>query len=75
MIKGKRNQLANVVNRMKVYELIEALRKMPQDAGITIYAGYDIEYGTYYKDVDSVEQESVGWNDINDEPIVEVYIL
>lgn len=49
---------------------------MPQDAGITIYAGYDIEYGICcYKDVDSVEQENVGWNDENDEPIVEVYIL
>ena len=60
---------------MKVYELIEALRKMPQDAGITIYAGYDIEHGICYKDVDSVEQENVGWNDFNDEPIVEVYIL
>ena len=60
---------------MKVYELIEALRKMPKDAGITIYAGYDIEYGICYKDVDSVEQESGGWDDINDEPIVEVYIL
>ena len=60
---------------MKIYELIEALRKMPQDAGITIYAGYDIEYGICYKDVDSVEQENVGWNDDNDEPIVEVYIL
>ena len=41
---------------MKVYELIEALRKMPQDAGITIYAGYDIEYGVCYKDVDSVNR-------------------
>jgi len=60
---------------MKVSELIEALRKMPQDAEITIYAGDDIEYGTYYKDVDSVEQENTGWNDVNDEPIVEVYIL
>ena len=59
---------------MTVSELIEALRKMPQDAGITIYAGYDNEYGICYKDVDSVEQENVGWND-NDEPIVEVYIL
>ena len=60
---------------MKVYELIEALQKMPQDAVITIYAGYNIEYGTCYKDVDSVEQENVGWNDVNEEPIVEVYIL
>ena len=61
---------------MKVYELIEILRKMPQDAGITIYAGYDdIEYRVCYKDVDSVEQENTGWNDVNDEPIVEVYIL
>jgi len=60
---------------MTVSELIEALQKMPQDAEITIYAGDDIEYGTYYKDVDSVEQENTGWNDVNDEPIVEVYIL
>ena len=59
---------------MTVSELIEALRKMPQDARITIYAGYDIGYGICYKDVDSVEQENVGWDD-NDEPIVEVYIL
>ena len=58
---------------MKVYELIETLRKMPQDAGITIYAKYDIEYRTCYKDVDSVEQENVNWDD--NEPIVEVYIL
>ena len=60
---------------MTVSELIEALRKMPQDAGITIYAGYDIGCGICYKGVDSVEQENVGWNDVNDEPIVEVYIL
>jgi len=60
---------------MTVSELIEALQKMPQDAGITIYAGYDIEYGVCYKCVDSVEQENVGWDAINDEPIVEVYIL
>ncbi len=43
---------------MKVYGLIEILRRMPQDAGITIYAGYDIEHGVCYKDVDSVEQEN-----------------
>ncbi len=43
---------------MKVYGLIEILRRMPQDAGITIYAGYDIEHGTCYTDVDSVEQEN-----------------
>jgi len=30
---------------MKVYELIEALRKMPQDARITIYIVHEIEGG------------------------------
>lgn len=60
---------------MTVSELIEALQKMPQDARVVGYGGYDPEYGTCYKDVDSVEQENVGWDDANDEPILEVYIL
>lgn len=60
---------------MTVSELIEALQKMPQDARVNINNGYDPEYGICYKDVDSVEQENVGWDDVNNEVIVEVYIL
>lgn len=60
---------------MTVSELIEALQKMPQDARAVGYGGYDPEYGICYKDVDSVEQENVGWCYVNEEPIVEVYIL
>lgn len=60
---------------MNVSELIETLWKMPQDAKVIGYGGYDPEYGICYKDVDSVEQENVGWDDVNNEVIVEVYIL
>jgi len=60
---------------MTVSELIEALQKMPQDAKVIGYGGYDPEYGMIYEDIAKVEQENVGWDDANDEPIVEVYIL
>jgi len=60
---------------MTVSELIEALQKMPQDAKVIGYGGYDPEYGMLYEDIAKVEQENVGWDAANDEPIVEVYIL
>ena len=60
---------------MTVSELIEALQKMPQDARVVGYGGYDPEYGAIYDDIAKVEQENVGWDDVNQEPIVEVYIL
>ena len=60
---------------MIVSELIEVLQKMPQDAKVIGYGGYDPEYGMLYEDIIKVEQESVGWDDANKEPIVEVYIL
>jgi hypothetical protein len=60
---------------MTVSELIEALQKMPQDARVIGYGGYDPEYGMLYEDIVKVEQENVGWDGVNDEPIVEVYIL
>lgn len=60
---------------MTVSELIEVLRKMPQDAKVIGYCGYDPEYGMLYEDIVKVEQENVGWDDVNQEPIVEVYIL
>ena len=60
---------------MTVSELRSLLYYMPQDARINISNGYDPEYGICYKDVDSVEQENVGWDDVNNEVIVEVYIL
>lgn len=60
---------------MTVSELIEALQKMPQDAKVVGYGGYDPEYGAIYDDIAKIEQENVGWDDDNQEPIVEVYIL
>ena len=60
---------------MTVSELRSLLYYMPQDARINISNGYDPEYGICYKYVDKVEQENVGWCDVNEEPIVEVYIL
>jgi hypothetical protein len=60
---------------MTVSELIEALQKMPQDARVVGYGGYDPEYGMLYEDIAKVEQENVGWDDDSQEPIVEVYIL
>jgi hypothetical protein len=61
--------------RMIVSELIEALQKMPQDAKVLTNGGYDQHFGALYNYVDKVEQENVGWDDVNAEPIVEVYIL
>lgn len=60
---------------MKVYELIEALRKMPQDAKVNVPGWYNPPYGNLYKYVAEVEQENVGWCDVNQEPIMEVYII
>jgi hypothetical protein len=60
---------------MIVSELIEALQKMPQDARVVGYGGYDPEYGAIYDDIAKVQQENVGWDDVNNGVIVEVYIL
>jgi hypothetical protein len=57
---------------MIVSELIEALQAMPQDARVM---SLDDSYYMSYADVNSVKQENVGWDDVNEEPIVEVYIL
>lgn len=60
---------------MTVSELIQALQTMPQDAKVLTNAGYDPHYGALYNYVDKVEQENVGWDDANECPIVEVYVL
>ena len=60
---------------MTVTELIEALQGMPQDAKVLTNGGYDPHFGALYNYVDKVKQENVGWDDVNEEPIVEVYIL
>lgn len=60
---------------MKVWQLIEKLRELSQDARINIYGGYSCEYGDCWNDMDiEVVQESVGWDDYNEEPIFEVFI-
>ena len=60
---------------MIVSELIEALQKMPQDAKVIGYGGYDPHYGNFYNYMTEIQQENVGWDDVNNEVIVEVYIL
>jgi hypothetical protein len=60
---------------MIVSELIQALQAMPQDAKVLTNAGHDPHFGALYNYVDKVEQENVGWDDVNNEVIVEVYIL
>lgn len=60
---------------MIVSELIEALQKMPQDARVNVHGGYDQHYGNFYNYVTELQQEPTGWDDANDKPIVEVYIL
>ena len=60
---------------MTVSELIEALQKMPQDAKVNVLGGYDPHYGNFYNYMTEIQQENVGWDDINNEVIVEVYIL
>lgn len=60
---------------MIVSELIQALQAMPQNAKVNVHGGYDPHYGNFYNYVSELQQESVGWNDVNGEPIVEVFIL
>lgn len=60
---------------MTVSELRSLLYYMPQDAKVNINSGYDEHYGALYNYVTSVEQENVGWDEVNNEPIMEVYIL
>lgn len=60
---------------MRVWELIEKLKEFDQDARVNIYSGYDVEYGVCWSNSGiEVGQESVGWDDDNDEPIFEVFI-
>ena len=60
---------------MQVWQLIEKLQELDQDARINIYAGYSYEHGDCWNDMDiEVVQESVGWDDVNEEPIFEVFI-
>ena len=60
---------------MQVWELIDKLQGMDQDARINIYNGYNNEFGDCWNDMNiEVVQESVGWDDPNDEPIFEVFI-
>ena len=60
---------------VKVYELIDILKTMDQDALVNIYNGYDSEYGECFKNHGiSVTQQSVGWDDYNDRVIIEVFI-
>lgn len=60
---------------MIVSELIEALQKMPQDAKVNVLGGYDPHHGNFYNYVTEIQQENVGWDDVNECPIVEVYVL
>jgi hypothetical protein len=57
---------------MIVSELIETLQNMPQDARVM---SLDDSYYMSYAEVNAVKQENVGWDAVNNEPIVEVYIL
>ena len=60
---------------MQVWQLIEKLQELDQDARVNVYSGYDVEYGDCWNDMDvEVVQESVGWDDVNEEPIFEVFI-
>ena len=59
---------------MKVEELIELLKVMPQDAYVVYTDGYDQEYGPTYRTPVGVVCEPVGWDDYNDGQIVEVFI-
>lgn len=60
---------------MQVWQLIEKLQELEQDARVNVYAGYSCEYGDCWNDMDvEVMQESVGWDDVNEEPIFEVFI-
>lgn len=59
---------------MRVSELIEALQKMPQDARV-LSLDLDDNYSMSFTSVTGVKQEPVGWDDVNNEVIVEVYIL
>ncbi|UZS00825.1 hypothetical protein [Pseudomonas phage vB_PsaM_M1] len=60
---------------MTVSELRSLLYYMPQDAKVNVHGGYDPHYGNFYNYVTELQQERVGWDDVNDKPIVEVFIL
>ena len=59
---------------MRLKEFIEELSKLDQDAHISVYAGYDPEYGEQFNSAPVVTQEAVGWDRLTDEPIIEVFI-
>lgn len=60
---------------MRVSELIQALQAMSQDAKVNVLGGCDPHYGNFYNYVSELQQEPVGWDDVNQEQIVEVFIL
>jgi hypothetical protein len=60
---------------MIVNDLIELLQTMDQDAIVNIYPGHDPEFGEWYSEVGEIEQKPVGWDDVNNKQIMEVYIL
>lgn len=47
---------------MNVKELIAALSALPQDAKVTVYAGYSSVSGEQWNDDFELFQESVDWN-------------
>ena len=59
---------------MRLKEFIEELYKLEKDADISVYAGYDPEYGEQFNSAPVVTQEAVGWDRLTDEPIIEVFI-
>lgn len=59
---------------MKVYELIQKLQQMNQWADVECYAGYDPEHGDCWNDDLTVEQEASGWDEVENELMVTVFI-
>lgn len=59
---------------MKVGELINILKTMPEDSLVNVYAGYDPEYGDNYIDDFQAHLESTGWNNEKGEQIFEVFL-
>lgn len=59
---------------MKVWELVDKLQQMDQDAEVETYKGHDPEYGEEYDTLFEVTQEPTGWDDYNDSAIFTVFI-
>ena len=59
---------------MRLKEFIEQLSKLDQDAHVSVYAGYDPEYGEEFNVSPIATQKTIGWDRLTDEPIIEVFI-